>query len=79
MPKSRIKRTDAGKEEMGLMRLRNVAARQRINKFLGTPAVYMEPLENFRTELEKRTRKFKPKIMVGDLRKPNLEFQTDLR
>ena len=38
----------------------------------------MRPHKNLQSELEKRKKKFKPKVMVADLRKPNCEFTSDL-
>ena len=62
----------------GLMRLRNLAVRDKVDKFLDRPAVYMQPHRNQLAKIEFAKKKFKPKVMVGDLRKPTNEFTSDL-
>ena len=68
----------ASKGDTGLYRLRNVGIRDKIEKFFKQPAVYMQPHRNALAEIEKRKGYFKPKVMLGSLRKPTREFTTDL-
>ena len=45
---------------------------------LRKPAVYMQPHKNAVLEELKERNKFKPKVMLGDLRKPSVQFSSDL-
>ena len=47
-------------------------------KILEQPAVYMNPHKNALEEEVKKRNKFKPKIMLGDIRKPSCQFTSDL-
>ena len=58
--------------------MRQVQLRDKIDIFLERPAAYMIPHKNQKAAAEKRKDKFKPKVMVGDLRKPTCEFTSDL-
>ena len=40
-------------------------------KLLKSPAVYMKPHKNALADETLRRKKFKPKIMLGDIRKPS--------
>ena len=51
---------------------------KKIHRFLEQPAVYMNPHKNALSEQIARRKKFKPKVMLGDLRKTNCEFTSDL-
>ena len=62
----------------GLHRLRNLAVKDKIEKLLKSEPVYMMPHKNALAELEARKNYFKPKIMLGSLSKPNIEFMSDL-
>ena len=55
-----------------------MALRDKVEKFFKQPAVYMQPHKNALEELEKQKGYFKPKVMIGSLRKPMREFTTDL-
>ena len=67
-----------GQPEGGFYRLRNVAIRDRVDKFFAKPAVYMQPHKNALAEIELRKGYFKPKVMLGSLLKKNTQFTTDL-
>ena len=47
-------------------------------QLLMKPAVYMRPHKNRKGNATKPENAFKPKVMLGDLRKPNVEFTSDL-
>ena len=53
--------------------------KDKIEKFFKTPAIYMQPHKNALEEIEKRKGYFKPKVMLGSLRKPIREFTSDLQ
>lgn len=58
--------------------MRQVQLRDKIDQFLQQPAAYMIPHKNQQAAAMKRKDKYKPKVMVGDLRKPTCEFTSDL-
>lgn len=47
-------------------------------QILRKPAVYMQPHKNAVLEELKERNKFKPKVMLGDIRKPSCQFSSDL-
>lgn len=59
-----------------IQRKRNL--REGSDLFLQAPPVYMKPHKNSLNHVQKMKEKYKPKTMVGDLRKPNCEFTSDL-
>ena len=63
---------------MRLQRLRNIKVHGKLDKFLQLPAPYMRPHKNALAQLAVEKNKFRPKVMLGDLRKPNCEFTSDL-
>ena len=66
-----------GDHDPGLQRLINIAARHKLMKTLKDEPAYMKPHKNkFINQKSEYT--FKPQIMLGDFRKPNTEFTSDL-
>jgi hypothetical protein len=55
-----------------------ISMRKKVEKLLERPAIYMRPHKNALTDEILRRNKFKPKVLIGDLRKPNTEFTSDL-
>lgn len=61
------------------MRRRNVSVRDKAEKFLDSKPVYMMPHKNAVIKAQQNPqKKFRPKVMVGDLHKANCEFISDL-
>ena len=64
-----------------IQRKLNIAVYSKVDKFLASPPLYMKQSmtneEHAKQELLKMKR-YKPKVMVGDLRKENCEFTSDL-
>ena len=62
----------------GLQRLNNVKEMSKIVKVLDMQPLYMKQHINAQKNAERMRGSFKPKVMLGDLRKPNIEFTSDI-
>ena len=50
----------------------------KIVKILDMPPPYMKQHINAQKNAERMAKSFKPKVMLADLRKPNIEFTSDI-
>ena len=73
-----VKKLDPITIKPGLKRALNVRMNNKAEQVLRKPAVYMQPHKNAVLEEMKERNKFKPKVMLGDIRKPSCQFSSDL-
>lgn len=73
-----VKKLDPITIKPGLKRALNVRMNKKAEQVLRKPAVYMQPHKNAVLEEMKERNKFKPKVMLGDIRKPSCQFSSDL-